>query len=110
MVIMGHQRRFEILYSPAFKQHLKSINSQFCSTIKEAIEEQLFLEPDQETRNRKPIKRPVDFEATWEIRCGSQNRFRVFDEVDHENKRVLVLAVGEKIGNRLFIGGEEIEL
>ncbi len=107
---MSPHHRFDVLYAPVFKQHLKFIEPQFYSLIKQTIEEQLFSEPDQESRNRKPLKLTVDFEATWEIRFGPHNRFRVFYEIDQANKRVFVLALGEKIGNRLFIGGEEINL
>jgi hypothetical protein len=34
----------------------------------------------------------------------------VFYEIDLEENRVFILAIGEKKGNRLYIGGEEIEL
>jgi hypothetical protein len=30
--------------------------------------------------------------------------------VDHDEQQVVILAIGEKVGNRLFIGGEEIEI
>ena len=63
-----------------------------------------------ETRNRKPLKRPVAFEAEWEIRLGPDNRFRVFYEVDREERVVYILAIGVKERNRLYIGGEEVEL
>jgi hypothetical protein len=46
----------------------------------------------------------------WELRFGPDNRFRVFYRVQGEALRVDVLAIGEKRGNRLFIGGEEFEL
>jgi len=36
--------------------------------------------------------------------------FRVFYDVDSDAERVVILAVGKKEHNRLFIGGEEIEL
>jgi hypothetical protein len=48
--------------------------------------------------------------ATWEIRFGPQNRFRVYYDVDLEPGRVLILAIGSKHGNRVMIGGEEIKL
>ena len=32
------------------------------------------------------------------------------DKIVDNNDQVIVLAIGEKIGNRLFIGGEEVEL
>ena len=61
-----------------------------------------------ETRNRKPLKRPVIFGAKWELRLGPNNRFRVFYRVDRDRGEVILLAIGEKIGTQLFIGGEEV--
>ncbi len=49
----------------------------------------------------------MPFGATWELRFGPKNRFRVFYEIDSETLAVSVLAVGIKEGNRLFIGQEE---
>jgi hypothetical protein len=62
-----------------------------------------------ETRNRKPLDQPAPFEASWELRCGPDNRFRVFYDVDAESQTVLVLAIGVNERNRLLIGGEEYE-
>ena len=91
------------------KRYLEAIEPKFYSLIQETIEEQLQLEPDVETRNRKPLKRPV-FGATWEIRFGPDNRFRVLYKVDPDERQVFILAIGEKEGARLWIGGEEIKL
>jgi len=107
---MTAKRKFEIIYPPIIKQHLKSIATKHYSFIREAVEVQLRFEPDVETRNRKPLKRPVVFGAKWEIRFGPDNCFRVFYRVDYDNQQVAVLAIGEKKGNRLFIGGEEMEI
>jgi len=74
------------------------------------IEEQLSHTPVRETRNRKPLEDPASFGATWELRFGPKNSFRVFYDVDHAENTVFVLAIGVKEGNRLFIGGEEFEL
>jgi len=61
----------------------------------------------QETRNRKPLDQPAPFAASWELRCGPDNRFRVFYDVDRAGQKVHVLAVGVKDRNRLLIGREE---
>jgi hypothetical protein len=50
---------------------------------------------------------PSPFGASWELRCGPHNRFRVFYDVDVTTQEVQVLAVGVKDRNRLLIGGEE---
>ena len=77
--------------------------------IQSAVETQLSHEPDVETRNRKPLKRPIAFGADWELRLGPENRFRVFYQVNVESGEVRVLAVGVKERERLFIGGQEFE-
>ena len=101
---------FELIFAPQVKQHLKAIGRKHYALIRREIETQLQFEPDVETRNRKPLKRAVGFEAEWEIRFGPGNRFLVFCEVDREEGAVYILAVGVKERGRLYIGGEEIEL
>lgn len=70
----------------------------------------IVYEPESETRNRKLVMQPFPFDATWEIRCGPQNCFRVFYEVDRAELVVSILAIGEKRGSRLYISGEEVTL
>ena len=103
-------RRFTIVYAPITKQHLHTIEAKYYSLIRDSVDEQLSFEPTIETRNRKPLKRPVVFMATWELRFGPQNRFRVYYDVDLEQTLVSILAIGSKHGNRIVIGGEEIPL
>jgi mRNA-degrading endonuclease RelE of RelBE toxin-antitoxin system len=45
--------------------------------------------------------------AKLELRIGT---FRAFFGVDTEEREVTILAVGRKVGNRLFIGGKEVPL
>jgi len=103
-------RRFTIVYAPITKQHLQTIEAKYYTLIRAAISEQLAFEPTTETRNRKPLKRPVVFMATWEIRFGPQNRFRAYYDVDLEQAIVAILAIGRKHGHRVIIGREEIGL
>jgi mRNA-degrading endonuclease RelE of RelBE toxin-antitoxin system len=110
MVMMVPPERFELIYPPIIKQHLKFIEAKYYSLIQESLENQLQFQPDIETRNRKPLRRPVVFGAKWEIRFGPDNRFCVFYRVDYDNEQVVLLAISEKRGNRLFIGGEEVEI
>lgn len=107
---MASAPEFELIYAPITKSQLKAIDRKFWSLIRHEIENQLRHEPDVETRNRKPLERPVSFGAKWEIRFGVKNRFRVFYKVDRVEMSVEILAIGEKVGERLLIGGEEIEL
>jgi mRNA-degrading endonuclease RelE of RelBE toxin-antitoxin system len=107
---MNPRRPFTLIYAPAVKEHLKTIEAKYYSLIRRTIERQLRFEPDVETKNRKPLKCPATFETAWEIRFGPDNLFRVFYEVDRESNKVFILAVGQKKGNRLLIAGEEFEL
>ncbi len=110
---MTASEKFSLIYAPITKDHLRAIESKYYSLIRKEIESQLRLEPDVRTRNRKPLKRPPNFgaaTATWEARLGPQNRFRVLYRVNREDMQVNILVIGEKEGQRLLVGGEEIEL
>jgi mRNA-degrading endonuclease RelE of RelBE toxin-antitoxin system len=107
---MTPKQPFELVYASQVKQHLRAIERKHYALIRREIEAQLQFEPDIETRNRKPLKRAVAFEAEWEIRFGPNNQFRVFYEVDRGKGVVYILAIGVKERNRLYIGGEEVEL
>ena len=106
---MNPKRAFDLVYAPQVKEHLTAIERKYYGLIRQEIEAQLQLEPDVETRNRKPLKRAVAFEAEWEIRFGPNNRFRVFYKVVQDARAVHILAIGVKVRDRLYIGGEEIE-
>ncbi len=107
---MGDKNRFELIYAPQVETHLRAIEPKYRTLVRRTIETQLQFKPNVETRNRKPRKRPAEFGADWEVRFGPDNRFRVFYSVEQGSRRVFILAMGIKSGNRLIIGGEEIEL
>ena len=100
---------FAIRYDPAVRGHLAFIERNHHSFIRAAIKEQLSHEPGVTTRSRKPLRRSnrLVLERAWELRCGPDNRFRVFYRLDEEAREVLVVAIGIKEGSRLFVGGEE---
>jgi mRNA-degrading endonuclease RelE of RelBE toxin-antitoxin system len=106
----GELQRFTIVYAPITRSHLRQLEAKYYSLIRDSVNEQLSFEPTTETRNRKPIKRPVLFMATWELRFGPNNRFRVYYDVDLEQSIVSILAIGVKDGNRIVIGGKEVRL
>ena len=106
---MAKKPRFALVYADEVKEHLRAIESKYHSLIQAEIEGQLVFEPDVETRNRKPLQRPIAFGADWELRLGPKNRFRIFYQVNSESREVRVLAIGFKDRNRLFMGGEEFE-
>jgi hypothetical protein len=109
MVIMAKKPPFALVYATEVKQHLRAIESKYHSLIQSEVEAQLLFEPEGETRNRKPLQRPIAFGADWELRFGPDNRFRVFYQVNAESREVRILAVGVKDRTRLLIGGEEFE-
>lgn len=109
IVIMSRIQPYKIFYAPLVKDHLEWINLKYHSLIRKIIEEQLPFEPNVETKNRKPLTRPIWSDATWEIRFGHGNCFHVFYKRDTHEHKIHILAVGIKQRNRLFIGGEEAE-
>ena len=95
---------YEIRFASTAKRHLQKFPVGERAVIVAAVETQLSHEPLVETRNRKRLRpNPI---APWELRVRS---LRVFYEVDQPGV-VTVLAIGEKRGSRLYLGGEEMEL
>src|SRR5438105_4566515 len=110
MAMMARRKPYTLVYARGVTKHLKAIDAKYDRLIREVIEEQLTFEPGAETRNRKPLRQPAPFAAQWEIRFGPDNRFRVLYDIDEERREVQVVAIGVKEGNRLIVGGEEVEL
>lgn len=106
---MAKAPKYSVLFAPEAVEHLDTIDSKYHSRIRETINEQLTHTPTEETRNRKPMEQPAPFGAAWELRCGRDNRFRVFYDADSATREVHVLAIGVKDHNRLLIGGEVYE-
>ncbi len=106
---MAKRSTLALSFAPEAIEHLDRIEAKYHGFLRRVIKEQLTHTPTEETRNRKPLEQPAPFEASWELRCGPDNRFRVFYEIDSASQAVRVLAVGVKERNRLFIGGEEYE-
>src|SRR5262245_14181302 len=109
LVTMARRKSYTLIYARGVTKHLKFIDARYDRLIRETIEEQLQFEPGVATKNRKPLRPPAPFEAEWEIRFGPDNRFRVLYDIDEEHRTVQILAIGEKEGNRLRVGGEEVE-
>jgi mRNA-degrading endonuclease RelE of RelBE toxin-antitoxin system len=107
---MARQAPYTLVYARGVTKHLKTIDARYDSLIREKMEEQLSFEPNVPTRNRKPLRQPAPFAAQWEIRFGPNNRFRVLYDIDEDRREVQIVAIGEKQGNRLIVGGEELEI
>src|SRR6266446_2470104 len=106
---MAKRPKFTLSFAPEAIEHLDVIESKYHGLLQRTIKEQLTHTPAEETRNRKPLDQPAPFEASWELRCGPDNRFRVFYDIDLAALEVQVLAIGVKDRNRLWIGREEYE-
>lgn len=110
IMVMARRQPYIFQYARGVTKHLKSIDAKYNRLIRDNIKEQLQFEPDVETKNRKPLRQPAVFGAQWEIRFGPDNRFRVLYDIDQGQHVVQILAIGEKEGNRLIVGGEEVQL
>ena len=106
---MKEEEAFRLVYAPIVREHLRAIERKYYSLIRATIEDQLWLEPTVETKNRKPLKRPLIIGGQWELRFGPDNRFRVFYEIDEGAREVRILAIGVKERDRLYIAGREVE-
>jgi mRNA-degrading endonuclease RelE of RelBE toxin-antitoxin system len=96
---------FQIDFSLEALDDLQSFRAFEQREILEAIDIQLTYQPTNQTRNRKPL-RPNNL-AQWELRL---DRLRIFYIVDTNVSVVQIVAIGYKLGNKLFIRGEEYEL
>src|SRR5229473_2176496 len=103
---MTKRAPFRLSFAPEAIAHFDLIESKYHGLLRRDIKEQLTFNPMEATRNRKPLEQPAPFQASWELRCGPDNRFRVFYDVDSASQEVQVLAIGVKDRNRLLIGGE----
>jgi mRNA-degrading endonuclease RelE of RelBE toxin-antitoxin system len=117
--IKSMPKAYQIILAKSIKQDLEYIPKKDHATLRTAIETQLSHEPTLQTTNRKPLTTPIQ-EATWELRCGKQNKYRIFycvssnqDADKTETIEVLgiveVLAIGEKHQEKLFIQGREVK-
>ena len=95
----------EIEFSPSSLEDLRSLRKPDQRQILNGIETQPRHEPTTEARNRKRL-RPNEL-AAWELRIC---KFRVFYDVNNEERVVSIVAIGLKIGNLLFIRGEQTKL
>lgn len=106
---MPRTPKFQLIFASEAIEHLVAIERKQHKVIEQAIDEQLIHTPSNQTRNRKPLRQPAPFGAEWELRCGPQNCFLVFYDVNTEDRSVVILAVGERPRDRLFFAGEEFQ-
>ena len=96
---------FEIKYESEAEEHLRDLTADQKAQVLDAVGKQLVHQPTVATRNRKKL-RPNKL-AAWELRVGT---LRVYYDVREEPPpAVLILAIGVKRGNRVFIQNREVE-
>ena len=110
-IVLAMPRRpaFEVIFDALALDHMDAIGRKYDSLIRRMVDEQLTYEPDTPTRNRKPLLRETAIGATWEVRCGPGNRFRIFYDIHRDQRLVVVLAIARKVRNQLFVGKEKFE-
>src|SRR5437773_6366013 len=91
---------FRITGTREFKAQLSALRARDRRTVEGTILSHLLHEPTRATKAVKPL-RANEF-AEYELRAGE---LRVLDNVEHDEG--VLLAVGRKVGNKLFIEGEE---
>ena len=96
---------YVIEYSPPSREHLAALSAGQRATVLDEVDVQLLHQPTVVTRNRKPLQ--PNPPARFELRIAE---LRVYYEVDEERRVVEIRAVGIKDRDRVFIGGEEIDL
>jgi mRNA-degrading endonuclease RelE of RelBE toxin-antitoxin system len=97
---------FTIVYSPEAVDHLSALPKAEQVTVIDQVEVQLAHQPTLPTHKRK-VLRPNPL-APWQLRLGD---VRVFSDVQEQPTPVVnVKAIGKKIHNELWIGGERIAL
>jgi len=97
---------FAIEYSPDAVDHLGTLSKRDQQKVVDQIDLHLTHQPTLATRNRKKLR--PNLLAEWELRVGE---FRVYYVVrDSPTPLVWIIAIGKKVGNRVFIGGKEVTL
>jgi mRNA-degrading endonuclease RelE of RelBE toxin-antitoxin system len=93
------------VYASEAKDNLRALTARQRSLVVDTIDEQLADEPTLQTRNRKQMRaNPL---APWELRIGN---LRVYYDVEDEEVTVVVVAVGVKRRDRVYLGGKAFDL
>lgn len=96
---------FVIRFSEDARTHIRQLSASERKQVLDRVRVRLENEPSRGTRHLK-LLRPNPL-AQYELRVGA---LRLFFEVDQERAQVMVLAIGRKEGDRLWIGGKEVKL
>lgn len=97
---------YDIRYSPDAEEHLQTLTKREQQIVVDEVDRQLAYEPNRPTRKRKRLR--PNLLADWELRIGDLRVYYVVQEIP--DAVVSIVAVGRKLGNRVFIGGVEVKL
>jgi mRNA-degrading endonuclease RelE of RelBE toxin-antitoxin system len=96
---------YDIKFTPSALEDIGWFKKRERKIIVDGIADQLHRDPAGETRNRKRLRPNATSE--WELRI---EKYRIFYDLNHEERVVEVKVVGDKRGNRVVVRGEEYEL
>ena len=96
---------FTLQFTPESEEHMRALTADQKARVLDAIAQQLAHQPQVATPNRKAM-RPNAL-ATWELRVGP---LRVYYDVrEQPEPTVVILAIGVKVRNRVYIHNKEVE-
>jgi mRNA-degrading endonuclease RelE of RelBE toxin-antitoxin system len=96
---------YAIEFTPQALDDLKALRRFDQQLVRGGVKAQLLYEPAVPATGRKRM-RPNEI-AGWELKIG---KFRVFYNVEEPVRVVTIEAIGVKLGNRVYIRGEEKRL
>ena len=107
---MRNIKSYALVYDEDIQRQLQHIPLKHHSLIENEIKTQLTYQPNVTSKNRKSLRIPNILFATWELRTGNKNEYRIFYTINENLSEVQILAIGTKVKNALSIGGEEVIL
>jgi mRNA-degrading endonuclease RelE of RelBE toxin-antitoxin system len=96
---------YEIRFLDDAEEHLKHLTARERSIVLDAIVQRLVQEPTAPTRNRARMRE--NELAQYRLRVS---HLRVYYDVDESRDLVVINAIGIKVREKVFVGGEEIDL
>jgi mRNA-degrading endonuclease RelE of RelBE toxin-antitoxin system len=97
--------RYIVALSQAAEQDLAYYRAYERKIILEGAVTQLCDDPDKETNDRKLLRsNPI---APWELRIG---KYRVFYAVELHEALVVIVSIGHKDHNQLYIRGKVVRI
>jgi mRNA-degrading endonuclease RelE of RelBE toxin-antitoxin system len=104
--VSPRRRPYRIEYAQEAVSHLAAMDAGQAAIILDVVPRQLKYQPRIPTRNRKLLRaNPV---APWELRIDD---VRVYFDVSNDPEPIVTIrAIGIKRREKVFIGGEEVDL